>query len=178
VDNADGVVLDHSVHVGNPPDGPLLTPAVERIKTLLGQAPAAVTADRGYGEAKVDADLQALGVRHVAIVRKGRQSAARQAVERRPRFRKLIKWRTGSEGRISALKRSYGWNRSLMDGVGGAEVWCGYGILAHNSVKISGLMDDNHHQTSASTSPPSPPPPPATRPPPRSSPPPRLRLSA
>src|SRR5206468_2975394 len=64
------------------------------------------------------------------------------------------------EGRISTLKRSYGWNRSLMDGVGGAEVWCGYGILAHNSVKISGLIGDDHHPTSASTSPPSPPPPP------------------
>ncbi len=38
----------------------------------------------------------------------GRQRATRQAIERRPRFRTLVKWRTGSEGRISAIKRSWG----------------------------------------------------------------------
>jgi IS5 family transposase len=140
MDNVDGIVLDHSVHVGNPPDGPLLAPAVGRITKLIGRAPKAVTADRGYGEAKVQKDLETLGVKQVAIVRKGRQSAARQAIERRPGFRKLIKWRTGSEGRISAVKRGYGWARSLMDGIGGTQTWCGYGILAHNSVKISGLI--------------------------------------
>jgi hypothetical protein len=86
MDNVDGIVLDHGVHVGNPPDGPLLAPAVERITKQVGRAPKAVTADRGYGEAKVQQDLETLGVKQVAIVRKGRQSAARQAIERRPAF--------------------------------------------------------------------------------------------
>jgi IS5 family transposase len=140
VDNEDGIVVDHSLHVGNPPDGPLLASAIGRVKALVGRPPAAVTADRGYGEAKVDADLTSLGVKFVAIVRKGRQSAARRAAERAPRFRKLIKWRTGSEGRISALKRSWGWSRSVMDGTEGAQAWCGYGIFANNTQKISGLV--------------------------------------
>jgi IS5 family transposase len=91
IDNQDGIVVDHSIHVANPYDGPLLTPAVERIRRLLRRAPRAVTADRGYGAADVDADRTALGVKFVAIVRNGRQSAARRAVERRPQFRKLIK---------------------------------------------------------------------------------------
>jgi IS5 family transposase len=140
VDNVDGVVVDHSLHIGNPPDGPLLAPALEKLKKAAGRAPREVAADRGYGAAAVDAELSALGVRFVAIIRKGRQSAARQAVERSDRFRRLIKWRTGSEGRVSALKRSYGWNRSLMDGLAGTQTWCGYGIFAHNAVKISGLI--------------------------------------
>jgi IS5 family transposase len=154
VDNVDGIVLDHGVHVGNPPDGPLLKPAVERIKKLVGRAPKAVTADRGYGDAQVDTDLKKLGVKEVAIVRKGRQSAARRDVERRPRFRKLIKWRTGSEGRISAVKRGYGWGRSLMDGIEGTQTWCGYGIFAHNSVKISALIATKT-KTPADAAPPS-----------------------
>jgi IS5 family transposase len=54
LDNADGIVLDHSVHRGNPADAPLLAPAIARIKAALRRAPGAVTADRGYGEAKVD----------------------------------------------------------------------------------------------------------------------------
>ena len=54
VDNRDGIVLDHGVHIGNPPDAPLLAPAIERIKARFGRAPRAVAADRGYGEAAVD----------------------------------------------------------------------------------------------------------------------------
>jgi len=140
VDNEDGVVVDHSLHIGNPADGPLLAPAVERVKRLAHRAPREVTADRGYGDAKVGKDLSELGVRFVAIIRKGRQNAARRDLERGSRFRELIKWRTGSEGRISALKRSWGWSRTLTDGLDGAKVWCGYGIFANNSQKISGLI--------------------------------------
>lgn len=140
LDNVDGVVVDHSLHEGNPSDGPLLAPAVGRVSKRAGRAPKEMTADRGYGAADVDAALTDAGVGFVAIVRKGRQTKARQQVERGRRFRKLIKWRTGSEGRISALKRNWGWNRSLMDGLTGTQTWCGYGIFAHNAVKISGLI--------------------------------------
>ncbi len=140
IDNDDGVVVDHGLHVGNPPDGPLLAPAVKRVTKLAGRAPREVAADRGYGAAAVDTELTAIGVKFVAVVRKGRQTAARQAVERGRRFRRLVKWRTGSEGRISALKRNWGWNRSLMDGLAGTQTWCGYGIFAHNATKISGLI--------------------------------------
>ena len=179
LDNEDGVVVDHTEHVGNPADAPLLAPAVGRVKALVGRAPTAVTADRGYGDAKVDAELTALGVKFVAIVRKGRQSVARRAVERKPRFRKLIKWRTGSEGRISALKRGYGWSRSLMDGLDGTRVWCGYGVFAHNSQKISSLLAQKDQQPSAdpasslSTRPHA-----GAGPPPGSQPPPVLPISA
>ena len=56
-DNADGIVLDHRVEMGNPPDAPMLGAAIGRIKELLGQVPRAVTADRGYGEAKVETEI-------------------------------------------------------------------------------------------------------------------------
>jgi hypothetical protein len=32
------------------------------------------------------------------------------AAEHRPAFRRALKWRTGSEGRISTLKRRYDWD--------------------------------------------------------------------
>ena len=174
VDNTDGIVVDHSVHLGNPPDAPLLAPAIARIIARFRRAPRAVTTDRGYGEASVERDLRDAGVCFVAIPRKGRPGAARQAVERAPRFRRLIKWRTGSEGRISHLKHGYGWARTLYDGVDGAEVWCGFGILAHNAVKIAGLIDEHHrgraaHGQAKRTSPPLSPP---TTGPPRAGPPP------
>lgn len=139
VDNDDGVVLDHSLHQGNPADAPQLAPAIERVISRSGRPPATVTADRGYGEKKVDDDLHKLGVRTVVIPRKGKPSKARQAEEHRPAFRKTVKWRTGSEGRISNLKRVYGWDRTRLDGTEGAQIWTGHGILAHNLVKIAAL---------------------------------------
>jgi transposase, IS5 family len=139
VDNDDGIVLDHTVEQGNPPDAPQLAPAVERVKKHTPGAPRTVTADRGYGEATVDQQLRDLGVKNIMIPRKGRPSQARQAEEHRPAFRRTIKWRTGSEGRISYLKRQYGWDRTRIDTTEGARIWTGHGVLVHNLVKISAL---------------------------------------
>ena len=139
VDNVDGVVLDYTVEQGNPADAPQLAPAVERVIRRTGRKPRTVTADRGYGEKSVDEALADLGVRTVVIPRKGKPSAARRAQEHRPAFRRTVKWRTGSEGRISALKRQYGWDRTRIDSTEGARIWTGHGILAHNLVKIGAL---------------------------------------
>ncbi|MFL6084495.1 MAG: ISNCY family transposase [Mycobacterium sp.] len=139
VDNADGVILDHTVEAGNPPDAPQLAPAIERIIRRIGAPPRAVTADRGYGYASVERDLDELGVRNVAIPRVSKPGAARREFEHRRAFRDKIKWRTGSEGRINHLKRSYGWNRTELTSINGARTWCGHGVFAHNLVKISTL---------------------------------------
>lgn len=139
VDNADGVILDHNIEIGNPADAPQLVPAIERITRRIGRPPRAVTADRGYGEATVEADLHDLGVRVVAIPRKTKPSAARREFEHRRAFREKVKWRTGSEGRINHMKRSYGWNRTELTGIHGARTWCGHGVFAHNLVKIAAL---------------------------------------
>jgi transposase, IS5 family len=139
VDNEDGIVLDYTVEEGNPPDAPQLAPAIGRIKQRTGKAPRAVAADRGYGEAKVDQDLYDIDVKTVAIPRKGQPGRARREHEHRPAFRRLVKWRTGSEGRISHLKHRYGWARSGMDGRDRTAIWCGHGVLAHNLVKVTRL---------------------------------------
>jgi IS5 family transposase len=75
----------------------------------------------------------------VAIPRQATTSPARKASEHSRGFRRLVKWRTGSEGRISYLKRSYGWDRTRLDGRNGAAIWCGHGVFTHNLVKIGGL---------------------------------------
>ncbi len=138
-DNADGVVLDHTVDEGNPPDAPQLAPAVARVIARTGRRPRTVTADRGYGEARVENDLHDLGVRTIVIPRKSKPGKARQAAEHRPACRKTVKWRTGCEGRISSLKRGYGWDRTRLDGLDGARIWTGQAVLAHNLVKIGAL---------------------------------------
>jgi len=138
-DNDDGIILDYAIEYGAAPDGPQLAPAVARVTQRAGRIPAAVTADRGYGQPAVDRDLHAHGVRTVAIPRQATTSAARKTIEHRRGFRKLVKWRTGCEGRISHLKHTYGWDRARFDGKKGAAIWCGHGVFAHNLIKIAAL---------------------------------------
>ena len=83
-------------------------PAIGGMQDLVGRAIREVTAER-----------EARGVTTVAIPRTGRPSAARREVERARGFRNLVKWRTGAEGRISRLKHGGGWDRTLLDGLGG-----------------------------------------------------------
>jgi transposase, IS5 family len=139
VDNEDGVIVDHNIEVGNPPDAPMLEPAIERITKRTGRPPRAVTADRGYGEQGVEDALRAAGVRYVVLPRKGKPNAARREIQNRRAFKKMVRWRTGCEGRISCAKRDFGLARTRQDGIAGARTWCGHGIFAHNLVKIAGL---------------------------------------
>jgi IS5 family transposase len=141
VDNEDGVIVDHNIEAGNPPDAPMLEPAIQRIKRRTSRAPRAVTADRGYGEQGVEDAVRAAGVRHVVLPTKGRPNATRRQIENRRAFRKMVRWRTGCEGRISCAKRDFGLSRTRIDGLTGARTWCGHGIFAHNLVKISGLIN-------------------------------------
>ena len=138
-DNDDGIVLDYAVEYGAAPDGPQLAPAIKRVARRAGRMPRAVTADRGYGQAAVERDLHDLGVQTVALPRQAPTPPSRKAIEHGRSFRRLVKWRTGCEGRISYLKRGYGWDRARLDGKNGAAIWCGHGIFAHNLVKISAL---------------------------------------
>jgi IS5 family transposase len=87
----------------------------------------------------VENSLHDLGVPTVVIPRKGRPGKVRQAHEHRRSFRRTVKWRTGSEARMSTLKRQYGWDRTRLDGLGGARIWTGHGVFAHSLVKIAAL---------------------------------------
>ena len=138
-DNRQGIVIDYEIEAGIPPDAPRLASAVERAIAAVGVVPSAVTADRGYGLASVDAELDALGVPLVAVLRKGKTSQARQAVEQADDFVELVKWRTGSEGRIATLKRQHGWDRARIRGLIGARIWCGWGVLCHNATRVAAL---------------------------------------
>ena len=60
--------------------------------------------------------------KNVVIPRRGKPTQARRAEEHRKTFRRTVKWRTSSEGRISYLKRGFGWYRTRIDGTEGARI--------------------------------------------------------
>jgi transposase, IS5 family len=88
------------------------------------------------GEHPADQELADLGVARVAIPRRGRTGPTRR----------LVKWRTGCKGRISCLKHRFGWDRTLMDGIDGARIWCGHGVFVHTLVKLARLLQARHNR--------------------------------
>jgi transposase, IS5 family len=80
-----------------------------------------------------------LGVRNLVIHSKGRPGAARKQVEHRRAFRRTVRWRTGCAGRISTLKRGYGWDHTRLDDLEGPKSFTGQKIFTRNLIKIGAL---------------------------------------
>lgn len=133
-DTAEGLVVAHHVHAGNPPDAETLRASVAKAK-LTGMQVRTVLADRGYGNEVADQALVDVGVKDKVIPRVGRAAA----VEATRGWRRRYRFRAGSEGRISHLKRRYGWQRSRLKGGQGAATWVGYGVLSHNLDRVAAL---------------------------------------
>jgi transposase, IS5 family len=132
-------VLDHTLEQGNPADAPQLAPAIERVIARTGRRPRTVTADRGYGEKGIDEALHQMGVRTVAIPRKGRPGKDRRAAEHRPAFRRTVKCADRQRRPDQHPQTRLRMGPDRLDSTEGARIWTGHGILAHNLVKIGAL---------------------------------------
>jgi len=62
------------------------------------------------------------------------------ATQKQSWFRRLQRFRAGSEGRISLLKRAFGLDRSLMRGDQGVAIWVGQGHICPYSVAGARIM--------------------------------------
>lgn len=142
-DEAGGFVTDYEVLSGNPSDTKVLVPAVERHVERVGTVPRGVATDRGMARPTNTTALEKLGVEHCSLPKTGPKTAAEQAKERSRWFRALQRFRAGGEGRISLLKRKYGWRRSRLRGQSGVETWIGWGAVTHNLAKYGQLQAAN-----------------------------------
>jgi IS5 family transposase len=136
LDGREGFIEGYQLVAGNPPDAALMSPVVDALIATRGRPPAAIAADRGFGTGVVEDDLRARGIRTVVIPRVGKPPPERQAHERGRHFRRLVRWRTGCEGRISHFKRRFGGRRTRFRRLRGARTWVGFGVMAHNLEKV------------------------------------------
>ena len=131
------IVTHYEVYDERPWDSDLLLPALDAHRQLLGRMPYLVTADAAFFSERNELAAQARGVKRVAIPnRSPKRSAQRQRLEKKRWFRNAQKWRTGSEGRISLLKRRHGLNRCRYKGLPGIQRWVGLGVIADNLINI------------------------------------------
>jgi IS5 family transposase len=130
------IVVDYDLYDQRPPDSELLIAALEVHRAKLGRAPHLVAADAGFYSAKNVATAKAMGVKRVCIPNRSTRSPECKREQKKRWFRNGQKWRTGSEGRISVVKRRHGLNRCRYKGFAGMNRWVGLGVIADNLVNI------------------------------------------
>ena len=118
-------ITDYEVCASRAAERALWEPALDRHIALFGHAPDLAVADAGFASRANARAAHDRGVRHVVLPRQAHETRSR-------RTRAALRWRTGSEGRISALKRRHGLRRCRYRGESGMERWIGFGIIANN----------------------------------------------
>ena len=124
---ARGLILPPATQVGNPGEDTLLPATVAELKRL-GISPKEVALDGGFNVGPTRQTLDDHGLAPDRVFISGRQQPGSKRTQRR-----LQKYRTGAEGRISHLKRGYGLDRSRLKGDEGQQIWNGWAILAYNA---------------------------------------------
>ena len=122
---ARGLILPAAAtEIGNPGEDTLLPHTVAELQAL-GIRVQEVALDGGFNVGPTTNALEPLEPKNVFIA--GRQQPGSKRTQRRMR-----RYRTGSEGRISHLKRRYGLDRSRLKGDQGRQAWTEWSILAYN----------------------------------------------
>jgi transposase, IS5 family len=136
------IITDYEVYARRPNDSDLLVAAIEVHQSLLGRTPHLVAADAAFYSARNETAAKTKGVKRVCIPNRSTKSPERKSEQRRRWFRNGQKWRTGSEGRISVVKRRHGLRRCRYKGYIGMNRWVGLGIIADNLVNIGRAMEN------------------------------------
>jgi len=123
-------ITDYQVCEPRLSDRALWVPALDRHRALFGHPPQLAVADGGFASRQNERAAQDRHVRHVVLPWQPRARRSRAA-------RAALRWRTGSEGRISALKRCHGLRRCRYRGAIGMQRWVGLGVIANN-LKVLG----------------------------------------
>jgi transposase, IS5 family len=121
---ARGLILPAASLPGNPGENTLLPQTIAELDRL-GLAPKEGAVDGGFTLTATNDTVSELAPERVFIA--GRQQPGSKRTQRR-----LQRYRTGAEGRISHLKRGYGLRRSRLKGDDGQQTWTGWSILAYN----------------------------------------------
>jgi IS5 family transposase len=123
-------ITDYTVCERGQAERALWGPALDRHIALFDHAPHLAVADGGFASRSNERAAHERGVRHVVLPRQPREHRSRLA-------RAALRWRTGSEGRISALKRRHGLRRCRYRGAGGMQRWVGLGVLANDLLVLA-----------------------------------------
>ena len=121
---ARGFILPPTSKIGNPAENTLLPDTAEELKNLDATLKEIVL-DGGFMPTPSNTALD--GIADTIHITGRQETGSRRTRRRRQRYR------TGTEGRISHLKRGYGLDRARLKGDTGHQIWAGWAALTYNT---------------------------------------------
>lgn len=132
-----GIISSYRILKGNPSDAAQIQPELDHHLRLFGAPPKLLAADRGCHSPENERLAEELGVEKVCLPKPGSKTKGRKTYEKQRWFKRAQKFRAGSEGRISILKRRGHLDRCRDHGEEGFERWVGWGVLSGNLSTIA-----------------------------------------
>ena len=120
-------------------DKDLLKPAIEAHKDLFNAYPATLAADKGFYESMDQIAELEKDIKLVSIAKKGMRTEEEYQRETSDEFLAGQRFRAGSEGSISVLKRAFKLGKCFFKGFKNYAASVGLAVLCHNLVLLTKL---------------------------------------
>ena len=120
-------------------DKELLEPAIEAHKELFGHYPDLLSTDKGFYESMQQISSLEKKIAIVSIAKKGRRNQKQYERETTEEFIDGQRFRAGSEGSISVLKRAFKLGKCFFKGFKNYAASVGLAVLCHNLVLLTRL---------------------------------------
>jgi IS5 family transposase len=117
----------------------LLDPTINAHKRLFGDAPDVLAGDKGFYKSMEQIEQLEQEIETVSIGKKGRRTREQYERETSDAFIDGQKFRAGSEGSISVLKRAFKLGLCLFKGFKNLAASVGLAVLCHNLVLLTRL---------------------------------------
>ena len=120
-------------------DKDLLVPAIEAHRDMFGSYPNVLSTDKGFYESMKQIDSLEEKIAVVSIAKKGRRTQVEYERENTEAFIDGQRFRAGSEGSISVLKRAFKLGKCFFKGFKNYAASVGFAVLCHNLVLLTKL---------------------------------------
>ena len=128
--DAGGYFTQYGIHEGNPGDTTLLPGIIETHEKQFPKKLRKFAADMGFSSE--DNQLKKKKVKEIGMAWRGKPPPEIRAKQKRPWFKKMMRFRAGIEGSLSFLNRKFGLKRSMLRGDAGTRIWVGWVVIAAN----------------------------------------------
>jgi IS5 family transposase len=120
-------------------DKDLLDGTLQAHRKLFGTLPAVLAADKGFYASRTQLRELEKKIEMVSLAKKGRRTGPEIERESTEAFKEGQRFRAGSEGSISVLKRAFKLNRCLFKGFKNYAASVGCAVFCHNLVLLARL---------------------------------------
>lgn len=135
--NEDKFITHYEVFPKKKEDKELVEDTLTAHQKLFGHGPNLIAGDKGFYASREQVERLRKKIETVSISVKGRRTQEEKELEHSEDFKEGQKFRAGSEGSISVLKRAFKLNRCLFKGYKNFAASVGCAVFCHNLVLLA-----------------------------------------